>query len=332
MIVHLARRRRARRVGGRRARRRARRSAGACWPGPLTLVLRRVAARARRGHRRAATPSALRVPDQPRRARAAARVRRRRRGAVGEPVRAGEPDDRRRRARRPRRRRRPRARRRAVPRRRRVDDRRLHRPTIPVILPPRRRRARARSRQVLGHAGRDARPAATVARARHARRRTTRRARASSSSTRRDVGRRACSAMLAARRARRRARAEPPSSTLPDGRDRRSARPPTADEYAHVALRACSARPTPRASTWCSRSRRPTDGHRRRGRRPAAAAAARRRRGRPVTRRPIGVFDSGLGGLTVLRALIDLLPDERDRLLRRHRPVPVRARSRATRC
>lgn len=27
--------------------------------------------------------------------------------------------------------------------------------------------------------------------------------------------------------------------------------------------------------------------------------------------RPIGVFDSGLGGLTVLRAMIDLLPDER---------------------
>jgi glutamate racemase len=27
--------------------------------------------------------------------------------------------------------------------------------------------------------------------------------------------------------------------------------------------------------------------------------------------RPIGVFDSGLGGLTVMRALIDLLPDER---------------------
>ena len=25
---------------------------------------------------------------------------------------------------------------------------------------------------------------------------------------------------------------------------------------------------------------------------------------------PIGVFDSGLGGLTVLRSLIDLLPDE----------------------
>src|SRR5215471_17127743 len=27
--------------------------------------------------------------------------------------------------------------------------------------------------------------------------------------------------------------------------------------------------------------------------------------------RPIGVFDSGLGGLTVARALLDLLPDER---------------------
>ena len=30
-----------------------------------------------------------------------------------------------------------------------------------------------------------------------------------------------------------------------------------------------------------------------------------------MSARPIGVFDSGLGGLTVLRALIDLLPDER---------------------
>jgi glutamate racemase len=30
-----------------------------------------------------------------------------------------------------------------------------------------------------------------------------------------------------------------------------------------------------------------------------------------VPGRPIGVFDSGLGGLTVLRAMIDLLPDER---------------------
>jgi len=30
-----------------------------------------------------------------------------------------------------------------------------------------------------------------------------------------------------------------------------------------------------------------------------------------MTDQPIGVFDSGLGGLTVMRALIDLLPDER---------------------
>jgi glutamate racemase len=30
----------------------------------------------------------------------------------------------------------------------------------------------------------------------------------------------------------------------------------------------------------------------------------------PVDERPIGVFDSGLGGLTVLRALVDLLPHE----------------------
>jgi glutamate racemase len=30
----------------------------------------------------------------------------------------------------------------------------------------------------------------------------------------------------------------------------------------------------------------------------------------PMDERPIGVFDSGLGGLTIVRALIDLLPDE----------------------
>ena len=30
----------------------------------------------------------------------------------------------------------------------------------------------------------------------------------------------------------------------------------------------------------------------------------------PQDPRPIGVFDSGLGGLTVLRSLIDLLPHE----------------------
>ena len=31
----------------------------------------------------------------------------------------------------------------------------------------------------------------------------------------------------------------------------------------------------------------------------------------PVPADPIGIFDSGLGGLTVARALIDVLPDER---------------------
>ena len=69
--------------------------------------------------------------------------------------------------------------------------------------------------------------------------------------------------------------------------------------------------------------------HRRRGRRPSPAGG-----GGPVGSRsvdddrPIGVFDSGLGGLTVVRALLDLLPDERRRLLRRHRPVPVRPEAR----
>ena len=35
-----------------------------------------------------------------------------------------------------------------------------------------------------------------------------------------------------------------------------------------------------------------------------------------VDERPIGVFDSGLGGLTVLRALVDLLPARVHALLR----------------
>ena len=30
----------------------------------------------------------------------------------------------------------------------------------------------------------------------------------------------------------------------------------------------------------------------------------------PLDERPIGVFDSGLGGLTVVRALLDLVPEE----------------------
>ena len=40
--------------------------------------------------------------------------------------------------------------------------------------------------------------------------------------------------------------------------------------------------------------------------------------------RPIGVFDSGIGGLTVLKALVELLPHGRLHLPGRHRPAPVR--------
>ena len=39
---------------------------------------------------------------------------------------------------------------------------------------------------------------------------------------------------------------------------------------------------------------------------------------------PLGVFDSGLGGLTVVRALREALPDERHRLPRRHGARSVR--------
>ena len=48
--------------------------------------------------------------------------------------------------------------------------------------------------------------------------------------------------------------------------------------------------------------------------------------------RPIGLFDSGLGGLTVVRALLDLVPEARHRLLRRHRPLSRTDRSRPTKC
>ena len=41
--------------------------------------------------------------------------------------------------------------------------------------------------------------------------------------------------------------------------------------------------------------------------------------------RPIGVFDSGLGGLTVVRVAHRPAARRGHRLLRRHRPVPVRA-------
>ncbi len=70
---------------------------------------------------------------------------------------------------------------------------------------------------------------------------------------------------------------------------------------------ACCGPPTNARSTSCSRWRPSGSGPRRRG---GGSAPARRGAG-SMTDRPIGVFDSGLGGLTVLRALIDLLPDER---------------------
>ena len=35
---------------------------------------------------------------------------------------------------------------------------------------------------------------------------------------------------------------------------------------------------------------------------------------------PIGVFDSGVGGLTVAREIMRNLPMEKNRILRRHRP------------
>ena len=45
-----------------------------------------------------------------------------------------------------------------------------------------------------------------------------------------------------------------------------------------------------------------------------------------VDDRPIGMFDSGFGGLTVARALIDLLPAEHLVYLGDTGPLPVRAR------
>ena len=43
--------------------------------------------------------------------------------------------------------------------------------------------------------------------------------------------------------------------------------------------------------------------------------------------RPIGMFDSGFGGLTVARAVIDLLPGRGPRVHRRHGSLPVRTAS-----
>ena len=107
--------------------------ADACWPGPLTLVLRACARGCPTRSPAGSTPSALRVPDQP----VALALLRAFGGGVAAPSanRFGRvsPTTARRRARRPRRRRRRGARRRTVPRRRGVDDRRLHR-AQPAIL------------------------------------------------------------------------------------------------------------------------------------------------------------------------------------------------------
>ena len=47
--------------------------------------------------------------------------------------------------------------------------------------------------------------------------------------------------------------------------------------------------------------------------------------------RPIGVFDSGVGGLTVARAILDLLPNEPLVYVGDTRALPVRARARSRR-
>ena len=98
--------------------------AGECWPGPLTLVLRR-SARVPDEVTGGLDTVGIRVPAERTAQALAARLRWRDRGAVGEPLRAGEPDHRRRRPRRSRCRRRPRARRGPIARRCGVDNRRL---------------------------------------------------------------------------------------------------------------------------------------------------------------------------------------------------------------
>ena len=223
----------------------------------------------------------LRVPGPAAGARAARAFGGGRRGAVGEPVRAGEPDDRG-----------------AtcapisattstlvldggpVPRRRRVDDRRLHR-----------RRARDPARSAASTRERD-RGVDRRARSRHRRGDgRARRARCAShyAPTRRvevvdagDAARPRVRALRRRRRARRRARARR-RPTAADGLVRRSARRATP-----TSTRACSTarsgRPTTRGLDVRARGRRrPTDGVGRRGRRPAAARRGRGHRARRVS-------------------------------------------------
>ena len=65
VIVHLAERRAARRLGRATVPPARARLAAACWPGPLTLLVGPIAARARRGHRRPRRPSGCGCPTSP---------------------------------------------------------------------------------------------------------------------------------------------------------------------------------------------------------------------------------------------------------------------------
>ena len=216
----------------------------------------------------------LRVPDQPLALALLARVRRRDRGAVGEPVRAGEPDDRRARARRPRRRRRPRARRRSVPRRRRVDDRRLLAATRPRSCASAAIDAASASSESLGARGRRSRPRARSRAPGHARVALRARRRASRSSTPDDArATRAASSSTAGERVGVLALDAPRARRCRDASSC-STPPRDVDEYARV-LYARSARPTSADSTSCSRSRRRTSGI-------GAAVADRLRPGRRI--------------------------------------------------
>ena len=150
----------------------ARRLAAAHWPGPLTLLvdaLRRVPDVVTGGR----PTVGLRVPAHPLALRLLRAFGGGAGGAVGQPVRQGEPDDGGPRPGRSRRRRRPRARRRAVRRRGRVDHRRLHHRPADGAAPRRRH-----DRGAVGH--RSAGPSPKGRRARAGRRacwsRTTRRA------------------------------------------------------------------------------------------------------------------------------------------------------------
>ena len=173
-------------------------------------------------------------------------------------------------------------------------------------------------------------PCATRERcARRARsRRTTRRVHASSRSTRADALETLARAELASGRARRHHRRVAARTALPYAVLRARRRRATSTSTRTSSTAGC-ATPTPR-SLDVVLAVMPDDV----GVGAAVADRSATRRGhatstavttRVSVHRPIGVFDSGLGGLTVMRALIDQLPERGPRLLRRHRPVPVRA-------